>query len=372
MNPGLKGRGLREAFNTDDYQVMLVANKFQTGFDQPLLVAMYVDKKLAGVSAVQTLSRLNRTYPGKQDTYVIDFANDPAEILAAFRTYYRTAQLAGVSDPNLIHDLQAKLDAQGIYLPEEVDGFIEAYFKKGTQQALQARIGPAVQRFRVRYTEAEAAKDKKAIEVLDLFRKDLSGFVRAYDFLSQIVDYGDSDLEKRSIFFKHLAPLIAEQARHEEIDLSAVLMTHYNLRDLGKRKLGLGDRNEDDTALKPMTDAGSRVPQDPKQALLSEIVGKMNDLFEGEELTDADRINFVNHIAGKMMESEMLAQQASANKKAQFGESPDFMNAFDDAVMAAYENHKNMSEQVMGKGHVKKAMAAMLLDLVYDAFQARR
>lgn len=372
MNPGLKGRDMREAFATDEYQVMLVANKFQTGFDQPLLVAMYVDKKLAGVSAVQTLSRLNRIYPGKTDTFVLDFVNDPDEILAAFRTYYRTAQLAGVSDPNLIHDLQAKLDATGIYLPEEVDGFAEAYYRKGTQKDLQARIGPAVERFRVRYTEAEQQKDKKAIEALDLFRKDLGGFVRAYDFLSQIVDYGDSDLFKRSLFYKHLAPLIAEEVRHEAIDLSAVLMTHYNLRDLGKRKLGLGDSTDEPATLDPMTGIGSRVPQDPAQALLSEIVGKMNDLFEGEELTDADRINYVNHIAGKMMESEVLAQQAAANQKAQFGDSPDFMNAFEDAVMAAYENHKNMSEQVMGKGHVKKAMAALLLDLVYRGFEEKR
>lgn len=372
MNPGLKGRDMREAFATDEYQIMLVANKFQTGFDQPLLVAMYVDKKLAGVSAVQTLSRLNRTYPGKTDTFVLDFVNDPDEILAAFRTYYRTAQLAGVSDPNLIHDLQAKLDATGIYLPEEVDGFAEAYYRKGTQKDLQARIGPAVERFRVRYTEAEQQKDKKAIEALDLFRKDLGGFVRVYDFLSQIVDYGDSELFKRSLFYKHLAPLIAEGVRHEAIDLSSVLMTHYNLCDLGKRKLGLGEPTEERTTLDPMTGIGSRLPQDPKQALLSEIVHQMNDLFEGEDLTDADRINYVNHIAGKMMESEILAQQAAANQKAQFGDSPDFMNAFEDAVMAAYENHRSMSEQVMGKGHVKKAMAALLLDLVYQGFEDKR
>lgn len=372
MNPGLKGRDMREAFATHEYQVMLVANKFQTGFDQPLLVAMYVDKKLSGVSAVQTLSRLNRTYPGKQDTFVIDFINDPEVILESFRTYYTTATLAGVSDPNLIHNLQSKLDAQGIYLPEEVDGFVEAYFKKGTQQALQARIGPAVQRFRVRYQDARSSQDKKSQEELDLFRKDLSAFVRAYDFLSQIVDYGDSDLEKRSIFFKHLAPLIAEDARPDEVDLSAVLMTHYNLRDLGQRKLGLSEESGTDTGLKPMTDAGSKVAQDPKQALLSEIVSQMNDLFEGEGLTDADRVSYVNHIAGKMLESEILAQQAAANQKAQFGDSPDFMEAFEDAVLAAYENHKSMSEQVMGKGHVKKAMLSMLLDMVYQGFEEQR
>lgn len=372
MNPGLRGRDLREAFGTDEFQVMLVANKFQTGFDQPLLVAMYCDKKLAGVSAVQTFSRLNRIYPGKTDTFIIDFVNDPEEILAAFRVYYRTAELSGVSDPNLIHDLQTKLDAVGIYLPEEVDGFVDAYFRKGTQKDLQARIAPPVERFRVRYRDAEQAKDKKAIEVLDVFRKDLTSFVRAYDFLSQIVDYGDSDLLKRSIFFKHLAPLIAEEARHEAIDLSAVLMTHYNLRDLGKRQMGLGEPTEEPTTLDPLTSVGGRVPQDPKQAMLSEIVGRMNDLFEGDELTDADRVNYVNHIAGKMMESEILEKQAAANHKSQFGASPDFMNVFEDAVMAAYENHKAMSEQVMGKDHVKKAMAGMLLDMVFNGFAEKR
>jgi len=111
MNPGLKGRDLREAFDTDEFQILLVANKYQTGFDQPKLVSMYVDKKLAGVAAVQTLSRLNRTMPNKDQTFIIDFVNDPAEIKKAFYPYFETAELADISDPNLIHDLQSKLDA---------------------------------------------------------------------------------------------------------------------------------------------------------------------------------------------------------------------------------------------------------------------
>ncbi len=112
MNPGLKGRDLRTAFATDDYRVMLVANKFQTGFDQPLLCAMYVDKQLSGVTAVQTLSRLNRRLPsaGKNTTFVLDFVNDPDEILAAFKPYYGESTLATGTDLNLIHDLQAKLN----------------------------------------------------------------------------------------------------------------------------------------------------------------------------------------------------------------------------------------------------------------------
>ena len=113
MNSNLKGQGIREAFNTAEYQILLVANKFQTGFDQPLLCGMYVDKRLAGIAAVQTLSRLNRAHPGKDTTYVVDFVNDPDDILEAFKTYYETAELANVTDPHLVFDLRTKLDAAG-------------------------------------------------------------------------------------------------------------------------------------------------------------------------------------------------------------------------------------------------------------------
>ena len=158
MNPGLKGRDLRDAFNTLEYQVMIAANKFQTGFDQPKLCAMYVDKKLNGVDCVQTLSRLNRIYPGKDDPFVLDFVNDPDDILAAFRPYYRTAELESVSDPNLIYDLQQKLDDEHIYTTQEVNAFADAFFDpKQTQDKLSYHTRPAVDRFRDRYQAAVAA-----------------------------------------------------------------------------------------------------------------------------------------------------------------------------------------------------------------------
>jgi type I restriction enzyme R subunit len=197
MNPGLKGRDIREAFKTDEYQVLLVANKYQTGFDQPLLCAMYIDKRLDGITAVQTLSRLNRTAPGKSATYVLDFVNDPADILAAFKPYYKRAELANVTDPNLIHALQNKIDDARIYTDSEIDAFVLVYLDpKGKQAAMQAALAPAVERFRVRWRAAQDAQDKRALDELELFRKDLASFVRLYDFLSQIIDYGDSDLEK--------------------------------------------------------------------------------------------------------------------------------------------------------------------------------
>ena len=145
LNPNLKGRDIREAFKGDEYRILLVADKFQTGFDQPLLCGMYVDKRLAGIQAVQTLSRLNRAHPGKDTTYVIDFINDSAEILEAFKTYYTTAELSATTDPNLIYNLRAKLDAAGYYDDFEVDRVVAVELKPGAKQGeLVAALEPVV------------------------------------------------------------------------------------------------------------------------------------------------------------------------------------------------------------------------------------
>ncbi len=257
MNPDLKRRDIRTAFAGDEFRILIVANKFQTGFDQPLLAAMYVDKRLAGVTAVQTLSRLNRTYPGKTQTFVLDFVNKDEEILAAFAPYYRTAELAGVSDPNIIHALQNKLDGERIYTEAEVDAFCAAYFDpKGTQKQLQARIAPAVDRFRVRLREAEESGDKAALDALGIFRKDLGSFVRAYEFLAQIFDYGDTDLEQRAVFYRHLQPWLKVENARTPIDLSAVELTHYRMQDLGQRAIKLEEERAE-YKLPPLGEVGT-------------------------------------------------------------------------------------------------------------------
>jgi len=368
MNPELRGRDLREAFDTDEYRILLVANKFQTGFDQPLLVAMYVDKKLDDVAAVQTLSRLNRTYPGKTDTFVLDFVNTSDRILKAFLPYYKTARLSGVSDPNIIHDLQAKLDSARIYTSSEVDTFALAYFDpKGGQRQLQAYVAPAVERYRERRKAALQEGDRQGLDALEVFLKDLASFIRAYDFLSQIINYGDTDLEKRSAFYRHLLPWLKPENLNEPIDLSGVELTHYRLQDLGKRRIRLDDKAEEEGKLKPMTDVGTAVPRDRQQASLSEVVEQMNSLFEGE-LTDADLINYAHHVRDKMLESEVLAQQAATNSKEQFALG-DFHDVMMDAVIEGLDNYQSMADQVLNNEQVQKGFAALLLDLVYQAFQ---
>jgi type I restriction enzyme R subunit len=210
LNPTLKGRDMREAFKGDEFQILLVANKFQTGFDQPLLCAMYVDKRLAGIQAVQTLSRLNRCYPGKDTTYVLDFANDGPEILDAFKTYYDTAELADVTDPNIVFNLRAKLDGSGHYDDFEVDRVVAVDLKPGAKQSeLVAALEPVVDRLHRRYKTAQealkAARETKnttaeeaakgELDALLLFQRDMGTFVRLYTYLSQIFDYGSNDFE---------------------------------------------------------------------------------------------------------------------------------------------------------------------------------
>ena len=158
LNPNLKGRNIREAFKGDEYQILLVANKFQTGFDQPLLCGMYVDKRLAGIQAVQTLSRLNRAYPGKDTTYVLDFVNDPEEVLASFKTYHTTAELSTTTDPNLVFNLRAKLDAAGHYDDFEVNRVVNVELNPSAKQSeLVAALEPVQDRVLKRYKAAQAA-----------------------------------------------------------------------------------------------------------------------------------------------------------------------------------------------------------------------
>jgi len=379
LNPLLKGRDMREAFATDEYQILLVANKFQTGFDQPLLCGMYVDKRLGGIQAVQTLSRLNRAYSGpyglKDTTYILDFVNEPDDVLAAFKTYYETAELAGVTDPHLVYDLRAKLDASGHYDEFEVERVVLAELNpKATQAMLGAAIEPVADRLLKRYKAAQqalqlaeqthqdgpamqAAKDE--LEALLLFKRDLGTFVRVYAFLGQVFDYGNTAIEKRALFFKRLLPLLDFGREREGVDLSKVVLTHHRLKDQGKRSLALHD-DDADYKLQPLTDTGGGAVQDKQKVLLSEIVAKVNDLFDGE-LSDDDRLVYVNHVKGKLLESDILVQQASNNSKGQFDNSPDLDSALTDAIIDAFDAYTTMSKQALDSERVRSGLKAILL-----------
>ncbi len=375
LNPNLKSRDIREAFKNDEYQILLVANKFQTGFDQPLLCGMYVDKRLAGIQAVQTLSRLNRAHPGKDTTFVLDFVNDPEEVLAAFKTYHTTAELAATTDPNLVFNLRAKLDAAGYYDDFEVDRVVAVELNPDAKQSeLVAALEPVRDRLMKRYkasqeplktaktkSDDKAAKDaQNELNALVLFKSDLGAFIRLYTFLSQIFDYGNTAIEKRAIFFKRLLPLLEFGREREGIDLSKVVLTHHHLKNLGQQGMPLNDG--DKPLLDPITDTGSGSVQEKEMALLREIIEKVNDLFDGE-LTDQDKLVYVNHvIKGKLLESEKLQQQAANNSKEQFANSPDLKTELMNAIMGALDAHTVMSTQALNSPAVQNGMKDILLN----------
>ncbi|WP_163737257.1 type I restriction endonuclease subunit R [Mycobacterium gallinarum] len=364
MNPGLKGRDLRDAFATDEYQVMLVANKFQTGFDQPLLLAMYVDKRLSGVAAVQTLSRLNRIAPGKDQTFVLDFANGAEEIVEAFEPYYEATTLADVTDPNIVHETMAKLDAAAIYHESEVEGLVADYLAHKGNNALTKWVTPARDRFRDRERTAVEADDKVAVDELIMFRKDVGTFLRQYDFLSQIVNYEDLALEKLSIFLRHLAPVITADQLQHEIDLSTVDFDYIAQHGQGTMSGNLVGG----MPLEPAKEAGTGNVKDPEMVALAEVIEKINDLFSGDH-PDSSVKSVVTHVKERLEESETLQQQAQHNSLAQFSASPDLHSEFMTAVIGAMASSEDLSTQIINNPDLSQKLLAELVPIIYQSLK---
>ncbi len=361
MNPGVKD--LRSAFDTPEYRVMIVANKFQTGFDQPKLCAMYVDKQLAGVAAVQTLSRLNRYVPGKT-TMVLDFVNDPNEILAAFKPYFEDASLVATTDPNLIHDIGTKLDLAGVYTLDEVDAFVTAYLIKKGHLAIDGALAPVKDRYVAQRNAAQASGDKTRLDELETFRKDVGTYVRLYDFLSQIIDFGDTGVEKRALFFAHLARLLkGAGATAASVDLTDVSLVHIKQRHVGRQALDLstGEKVE----LKPTTAAGSRPPHDPRLALMDEIIHRINEQFAGENFRDDQERSWIESLIAALRTDDDLVEQAQANSEAQFLASPTLKDAVTMAVAETHGAHSRMTDFFYNRGGVEVTVVQSLGRLLY-------
>jgi len=386
LNPNLKGRDIREAFKGDEYRILLVANKFQTGFDQPLLCGMYVDKRLAGIQAVQTLSRLNRAHPGKDTTYVLDFVNDPAEVLASFKAYHTTAELSATTDPNLVFDLRAKLDAAGHYDDFEVDRVVAVEMKFDAKQSeLVAALAPVQDRLMKRYKAAQARHREAAgrgelsgvkaaqdeLDALILFKNDMGAYLRLYTFLSQIFDYGNTGIEKRAILYKRLLPLLEFGREREGIDLSKVVLTHHHLKDQGQRALPLG--SGDTPKLAPITEAGTASVQEQQKVYMAELISKLNDLF-GNDTSEQDQLRYVNGtILGKVADSKTLQQQAANNTKEQFANSPDLHTELQNAIIESYDAHTAMSTKALNSPIVLRGILDVLMNHagLYETLRGR-
>ena len=327
-------------FDTDEYQIMVVAEKFQTGFDQPKLVAMYVDKTLTGLNAVQTLSRLNRTHPEKDGTFVLDFVNDTDDIRDAFAVYHGKT-VAPPTDPNLLFDTRYALDEFQILDPGEMRQAAALILGKGTHEQIHAAMQPAVERF-----HALDEEDK------DMFRDALTRFVRVYGFLAQIVTFANADLEADYIYCRALARLTRGKPG-ESIDLSAeVDLTHLRHEKIFEGSIPLpGDEGEVQTIY-----SGDGRLGDPDEELLSEIIARINESF-GTDWTDEDRLVF-DAAAQDLVKDDDIRNQAINNDEATFRDHV-FADQFEKALVSRHDRNEKVVFTYLDSKEMQAAVAAV-------------
>lgn len=358
MNKGIRERELPERFATNEYQVLLVAEKYQTGFDQPLLHTMYVDRRLAGIQAVQTLSRLNRTHPQKEDIFVLDFVNNREEIREAFQQFYEGAEIGEEAKPEQLYQLQAELDAQGIYLQEEIEHFCEIYFKPkqrqsvSDHQAMNAALDPVVDRFRSLY----AQKPEEA----ELWRRKLAAFRNLYAFLSQIIPYQDSDLERLYIFLRHLSPKLPRRKNEAQYDFdSDVQLEYYRLQKISEGSIVL-KKGYSQPLDGPKAVGTGVVRESPVK--LSQLIDTINSRF-GTDFNQADQL-FFDQIVEAAANSEELQQAAQVNSADKFALL--FNQMLESLFVERVEQNEAIFARYMNDRDFQKVVSDWIVSEVYQ------
>ena len=290
---------ITEKIQEDPYRILICADKFQTGYDEPLLHTMYVDKTLSGIKAVQTLSRLNRAHPGKYDVFVVDFMNGVETIQDAFSDYYRTTILAEETDPNKLHDLKAVLDGYQVYAGEHIDQLAELYLGGAERDTLDPILDMCVAVYKDQLDEGGQVD----------FKGKAKAFTRAYGFLASILPYNNAEWEKLSIFLNFLIPKLPAP---EEEDLSKGIleiidMDSYRVEKQATMKLKLADENAE---IEPVPTSGGGSSSEPEIDLLSNILKEFNDLFGNIEWADSDR---VSRLITEEIPSKVAAENAYQN-----------------------------------------------------------
>lgn len=336
MNNGLAESELPEAFEGDDYRVLLVADKYQTGFDQPLLQTMYVVKRLAGVQAVQTLSRLNRMAPGKARTFVLDFVNDEADIYEAFKPYYETTPIGDNAEPHQLSELLHKLLQWAIFTPEDVNAFAEVWYRRkrdhsgADHRTMNAVLDVVVQRF------CEQEEDEQGE-----FRGLLTAFRNLYAFLSQVIPYQDSELEKHYTFVRNLIAKLPPPGDGQAFVLDdEVALQYFRLQQMTEGSIDLAEGEP--YPLKGPTNVGtSGVKEEPVP--LSSLVQKLNERF-GTDFTEADQL-FFDQIRASAENNEKIVEAARANNLPNFSAYLDRM--LDELFINRMEGNEDIFSRVM-------------------------
>lgn len=358
MNAGIREKELPERFSTEEFQVLLVAEKYQTGFDQPLLHTMYVDKRLAGIQAVQTLSRLNRIHPLKEDTFVLDFVNDREEIREAFKTYYEGAEMGEQVDPAHLYQLKTELDASGVYFVEEMSRFCAVYFKPkhrqsaADHQAMNVALDPAVARF----TKLQSEKNEEA----ELWRGKSQSYQSLYGFLSQVIPYQDSDLEKLYVFLRHLALKLPRRKAGPGYQFDdEVRLEYYRLQKISEGSISLNDG-----VAKPLdgpTEVGSGVVRE-EAVPLSRLIDIINERF-GTDWKSPDQLFFDQIIEAAILD-ETLKQAAIVNPEEKF--QLVFKNLIETLFMERMDQNEEIVARFMNDASLRDLVTGLLASEAYQ------
>ena len=353
---------LPERFASPDYQVLLVANKYQTGFDQPLLCAMYVDKRLDGVQAVQTLSRLNRMIPGKDAPFVLDFVNDAEDVFRAFKPYYDKTELAEPSDPAILETLKHELDQEQIYYWSEVEAFAQVFYKPAERQGaadhahMQGHLQPAVDRFK-------AIDDEEREQA---FRDKLAGYVRVYAFLSQIVPYADSDLEMLYSYGRFLLPHLPVDRDAAIIQVGdEVALQYYRLERVFSSAIEV--KEGEARYVKSPTEVGTGTAKD-EPAPLSEIIEVLNERF-GTQFAEEDRL-FFQQIKEKACNSELIVRTALANPLDKFELGT--RKLIEDLMIERMAENDQIVTRYMADKEFQASAFPVLAREIFDAVRSQR
>ncbi|MGI6370126.1 MAG: type I restriction endonuclease subunit R [Ignavibacteria bacterium] len=358
---GYSEKELPIVFERIEYKILIVADKYQTGFDQPLLHTMYVDKKLSGVKAVQTLSRLNRIHPGKEDTFVLDFVNDRQTILDSFQPYYEVTSVTEETNINHLYDLKARLDEFQVYWTQEIEGFANVYFNPETklnnlkhQKKLYAFTDSAVDRFRA--IEEEEKRDE--------FKKGLRSWTNLYAFLSQIMSFIDSEFEKFYAYAKLLQTRLPKRDLSESLHLDdEVALEYYRLQKIKEGSIALQKGEEGE--LSGTKEAGLKRTKD-EEAPLSEIIHVLNERF-GTEFEEADRL-FFEQIEAELIEDEILQKQAKVNKLDTFKLS--FNEIFIEKLIGRMDQNQEIYEKILEDTQFGNLVKELMMKKIYKQLNA--
>ncbi|MGI6391218.1 MAG: type I restriction endonuclease subunit R [Kiritimatiellia bacterium] len=324
---GFPSSQIPDKVQQDPYRFLIVADKFQTGYDEPLLHTMYVDKALSGIKAVQTLSRLNRAHPQKHDTFVLDFYNDSETIQKSFEPYYRTTILSDETDPNKLHDLKSDLDGYQVYSQAQIDDLVGLYLNGADRDKLDPILDACVATY-----NADLDEDGQVD-----FKGKAKAFVRTYGFLSSILAYSSADWEKLSIFLNFLIPKLPAP-KEEDLSrgiLEAIDMDSYRVEVKTSLKIGLPDQ---DAEIGPVpTSGGGRKPE-PELDQLSNIIKAFNDQFGNIDWKDGDKIR-------KVIAEEIPAKVAAD---------------------AAYQNAMKNNDKKTARIEHDAALQRVMIDLLSD------